>query len=90
MSWGDEAADRTMEEYTASLGIWQHLISCGKDGRVMMHSWARAERPREMITPSVVALSPRGELAAVHEDVVRSWDFYGFIWDERTEKAPGN
>jgi hypothetical protein len=130
-----------MEEFTDYLGVWQHLVSCGRDGKVMMmmmmmmvvviiahvplwkhpmtrlridlpgvmdggddhpqvmvhvvpqlvaavefwfralvlvllqvmmHSWARSQRPQDSVPPSVLALSPRGELAALHEPIDRT------------------
>ena len=88
-AWAAEAGEKGMEEYTEYLDLWQHLVSCGRDGRVILHSLARATRPRDTITPSVVALSPRGELAASHEEIDRSREFVGIVLDERTERAPG-
>jgi hypothetical protein len=78
-----------MEEFTDYLGVWQHLLSTGRDGRLVLHSLARAERPREHMTPSVLALSPRGELLACHEQIDRSDELAGVVIDDRVENAPG-
>jgi hypothetical protein len=44
----------------------------------------------DAVTPSLVALSPRGELVAAHEKVERDpRETVGLVLDERTESAPG-
>jgi len=65
------------------LGVWRHLISCARDGRVILHSLAQASRPHDTLTPSVVSLSVRGELLTSHERVDRSGAFLGLHGGKR-------
>ena len=91
-SFGGAARDEEkdgLEQYTEYLGVWQHLVSCGRDGKVIFHSLARATRPRETLTPTVLALSARGEIAVANERIDRSLAFVGLVDDGSTRDAPG-
>jgi len=39
------------------LGVWQHLLSVGRDGRCLIQSLAKGERPINNISPTCFALS---------------------------------
>lgn len=84
-----EVDDRGMAEFTYYLGVWQHLLSTGRDGRLVLHSLAKAQRPRDHLTPVVLGLSVRGELLACHEEIDRSDELAGVAIDDRVENAPG-
>jgi hypothetical protein len=84
-----EVDDRGMAEFTDYLGVWQHLLSTGRDGRLVLHSLAKAQRPRDHLTPVVLGLSVRGELLACHEEIDRSDELAGVAIDDRVENAPG-
>ena len=86
---GDEVEKNGLGRYTDYLGIWQHLVSCGRDGRVIFHSLARASRPRDTVTPSLVALSVRGEMLTAYERIDRSKYFVGVVQNDYTRQAPG-
>lgn len=84
-----EVDDKGMAEFTDYLGVWQHLLSTGRDGRLVLHSLAKAQRPRDHLTPVVLGLSVRGELLACHEEIDRSDELAGVAIDDRVENAPG-
>jgi len=61
-----------------SLGLWQHLISVGKDGNCLIESLARGLRPIEQVPSSVLAFSHSPalqfdtgslQLVSVHQNV---------------------
>ena len=97
-AWGESFSRHSREEgekddglghYTEYLGVWQHLVSCGRDGRVILYSLARASRPRDAVTPAVVALSVRGEMLTSFERIDSSKEFIGIVQNELTRQAPG-
>ena len=64
---GKGAKGRGQESEQRWMGVWQHVLTCSKDGAVAVHSVATAARPPRAIDPVVFALSPRGVMAAIHQ-----------------------
>lgn len=44
-------------DLTITGGTWQHILSVGKDGRCLLQSLARGERPISQVTPSAFAIA---------------------------------
>mmetsp|Transcript_19354 Transcript_19354/g.27360 ORF Transcript_19354/g.27360 Transcript_19354/m.27360 type:complete len:890 (-) Transcript_19354:965-3634(-) len=40
-----------------TIGVWQHVLSVGRDGRCLLQSFARGERPISKVPPSCFALA---------------------------------
>jgi hypothetical protein len=89
-------------DLTRTTGIWQHVLSVGKDGRCLMQSFARGERPISQVPPSTFAmanLSPfqRGygslQIMSVHQNVPSGTKHDFFLTSLRrdigTAQAPG-
>ncbi len=83
-------------------GTWQHVLSIGRDGRCIVQSFARGERPLSCVAPSAFAitnLSPlqRGfgslQIIAAHQKVPSGQNndylLCGLRRDEFTIQAPG-
>ncbi|KAL7573899.1 hypothetical protein ACA910_001913 [Epithemia clementina (nom. ined.)] len=78
-------------------GIWQHILSVGKDGRCLVQSLAKGERPISNVPPSCFAMAnltpfQRGygslQIFSVCQEVNRDSDYW-LRSDRETETAPG-
>ena len=82
--------------------IWQHVLSVGRDGKFLLQSFVRGDRPISRVPSSCFAmanLSPfqRGygslQVFAVHQEVPNSlgsdFELTGLRQDATTAKAPG-
>ena len=82
--------------------IWQHVLSVGRDGKFILQSFVRGDRPISRVPSSCFAmanLSPfqRGygslQVFAVHQEVpnsmVSDFELTGLRQDATTAKAPG-
>lgn len=93
-----------MEEnsHLSTFGIWQHVLSVGRDGRCLLQSFARGERQISRVPPSCFAManvspfqSGYGSLQifSVHQNVPSGPkdDFLltGLRRDSTTARAPG-
>jgi WD40 repeat protein len=45
------------DEYDKPIGIWQHVISVGRDGRCLLQSFVRGDRPISRVPPSCFAMA---------------------------------
>ena len=53
------------------LGVHQHILSVGKDGRVLIHDLRNAYFPRQHISRSAAAIAPQGRIAYHKGHVMR-------------------
>lgn len=88
---------------TGSLsGTWQHVLTVGKDGKCLVQSFCRGEKPISTVPPSAFAiaeLSPfqKGygslQLIMAHQNVPsgrkNEFELCGFRRDKTSAKAPG-
>ena len=83
-------------------GTWQHILTVGKDGRCLVQSLCRGERPISSVPPSAFAISELSpfqkgfgslQVIAVHQNVPagkkNEYALCGFRRDENTARAPG-
>lgn len=83
-------------------GMWQHILSVGRDGKCLLQSFARGERPIYQVPPSLFALGnlcpfQRGfgsiKVLTVHQDVPsgdnNDYALCGLRRDNITSLAPG-
>jgi hypothetical protein len=98
-----EKDSENVEDLSNSLrGTWQHVLSVGRDGRCIVQSLARGDRPISRVSPSCFAmanLSPfqRGygslQIFSVHQSVPHGkqddYALTGLRQDAATSRAPG-
>ncbi len=88
------------EDNKSLTGTWQHVISIGRDGRCIVQSLAKGERPLSNVAPSAFAitnLSPFQygygslQIISAHQKVPSGFDtlLCGLRRDEFTSLAPG-
>jgi hypothetical protein len=92
-----------VDENTADLvGTWQHVLTVGKDGKCLVQSFCRGEKPISTVPPSAFAiaeLSPfqKGygslQLITAHQNVPsgrkNEFELCGFRRDKMSARAPG-
>jgi WD repeat-containing protein 24 len=52
-----ERGDQETVDYNKQVGIWQHVLSVGRDGRCLIQSFARGDRPILRVAPSCFAIT---------------------------------
>lgn len=98
----DREADRIVDDSESLNGTWQHVLSVGRDGRCILQSFVRGDRPISRVSPSCFAianLSPfqpgYGSLQvfSVHHRVphgrLDDYALTGLRQDAAISKAPG-
>eukprot|EP00547_Thalassionema_nitzschioides_P002698 CAMPEP_0194214342 /NCGR_PEP_ID=MMETSP0156-20130528/15499_1 /TAXON_ID=33649 /ORGANISM="Thalassionema nitzschioides, Strain L26-B" /LENGTH=918 /DNA_ID=CAMNT_0038942573 /DNA_START=52 /DNA_END=2809 /DNA_ORIENTATION=- len=94
--------DKTVDDSDSLEGTWQHVLSVGRDGRCILQSFVRGDRPISRVSPSCFAvanLSPfqpgYGSLQvfSVHHNVphgrLDDYALTGLRQDAAISKAPG-
>lgn len=98
----DRSGDSSVDFSNSLEGTWQHVLSVGRDGRCVVQSFARGDRPISRVSPSCFAmanLSPfqRGcgslQIFSVHQQVPHGrhddYALTGLRQDSATSRAPG-
>lgn len=98
----DKEGDVLLDHSSSLEGTWQHVLSVGRDGRCVIQSLARGDRPISRVPPSCFAmanLSPyqRGygslQIFSVHQSVPGGkqddYALTGLRQDFATSRAPG-
>ncbi|CAM9989473.1 unnamed protein product [Discosporangium mesarthrocarpum] len=77
------------EDTSQFLGVWQHIISCSKDGVVRLHSLPRSRHPVVSIPDCALDFGPGGEVVCVQDRVDRRESSLGIYRDRDVQVAPG-
>jgi hypothetical protein len=91
--WLDTPLNRDSEDNDAddgrseSMGIYQHILSVGKDGSMLVQDLRNSFFPRSHISPSVTAISSQGHLA-FQRSIVDRGDPLGLVSNKDTRNAP--
>lgn len=98
----EKESDHSVDFSNSLEGTWQHVLTVGRDGRCVIQSLARGDRPISRVPPSCFAmanLSPfqRGygslQIFSVHQSVPRGkqddYALTGLRQDSATSRAPG-
>ena len=67
--------------------IYQHILSVGKAGAILIHDLRNSFFPRSHISPSVTAISSQGHVA-FQRGLVDRGDPLGLIANDDTRSAP--
>eukprot|EP00566_Odontella_aurita_P004060 CAMPEP_0113564672 /NCGR_PEP_ID=MMETSP0015_2-20120614/21750_1 /TAXON_ID=2838 /ORGANISM="Odontella" /LENGTH=1222 /DNA_ID=CAMNT_0000466781 /DNA_START=16 /DNA_END=3680 /DNA_ORIENTATION=- /assembly_acc=CAM_ASM_000160 len=83
-------------------GTWQHVLSVGRDGRCLLQSFARGERPISQVPPSALSVANMSpfqpgfgsiQVVSVHQSVPdcveNDFELTGLRRDAGTIRAPG-
>lgn len=86
----------------SGLGVWQHILSVGRDGQCLIQSFARGDRPISRVSPSCFAMANKSpfsrgfgslQICSVHQRIPSKTghEFWlaGLRQDSVTARAPG-
>lgn len=96
------ASYRNYDEVNRLENTWQHILTCGRDGKCLVQNLCRGEKPISTVPPSAFALAELSpfqqgygslQLIAAHQNVpagnINEYELCGFRRDEFSAKAPG-
>lgn len=84
----EELRTRDPDDYGVFLNVYQHVLSVGKNGTMLVQDVRNGYFPRQHISPCVTAISSQGHVAFQRGEVMRG-DVIGLLANQETQEAPG-